>query len=62
MNFERYARREPRMDTSVLVRLSKTDRERLQLLTKRTKVPMSTLTYEPVRHMLETESAEGGTQ
>jgi len=50
------------MDTSVLVRLSKTDRERLQLLTKRTKVPMSTLTYEAVRHMLETESAEGGTQ
>lgn len=30
MNFERYARREPRMDTPVLVRLSKTDRERLQ--------------------------------
>ena len=61
MNFERYARREPRMDTPVLVRLS-TDRERLQLLAKRTQVPMSTLAYEAVRHMLETEFAEGGAQ
>ena len=62
MNFERYARREPRMDTPVLVRLSKTDRERLQLLAKRTQVPMSTLAYEAVRHMLEIEFAEGGAQ
>ena len=62
MNFERYARREPRLDTPVLVRLSKTDRERLQLLAKRTQVPMSTLAYEAVRHMLETEFAEGGAQ
>lgn len=62
MNFERYARPEPRIDTPVMVRLSKTDRERLQLLAKRTKVPMSTIAYEAIRHMLETEFAEGGAQ
>lgn len=58
MNFDHYARPEPRMDTPVMVRLSRTDRERLQLLAKRTKVPMSTLAYEAVRHMLETEFAK----
>ena len=62
MNFERYARPEPRMDTPVMVRLSKTDRERLQLLAKRTKVPMSTIAYEAIRHMLETEFAKEATQ
>ena len=62
MNFERYARPEPRMDTPVMVRLSKTDRERLQLLAKRTKVPMSTIAYEAIRHMLETEFAKEAAQ
>ena len=50
------------MHKPVLIRLSKTDRKQLEKLARRTKTPISTLAYRAVRHMLETEFAEGGAQ
>lgn len=51
---------ENRMDKPVLVRLSQTDRKQLQALAWRSKVPMATLAYRAVRHMLDKECRKEG--
>lgn len=55
MNFSRFSLPEPRMDTPIMVRLTKTDRRLLKRAARERKLPMSTIAYLCLKHWLDSE-------
>lgn len=53
---------ESRMDKPVMLRLTKTDRKRLEVLAKRARVPISKIAYDALRHLLDQEFAKEAQQ
>ncbi|WP_298642511.1 hypothetical protein [uncultured Cardiobacterium sp.] len=52
--------RESRTAKPVLVKITKTDRKRLQRAARDHKIPMSTIAYQCIKRWLDAEYGEGG--
>lgn len=52
----------PRKTERVMLRLSKEDYRELKALSRKTKLPMATIAYRAMRHVLDIECAKDGAQ
>lgn len=52
----------PNRDERVMLRLSKEDYRQLKALSRRTKLPMATIAYRTLRHLLDEQFGKDGAQ